>query len=280
MKRDAKKLMAFSAGLMMLLCFSAVAQTRSRFGLKLVQPKPSEDFVYEDAFIRIRFVPLTQIAFELQNKTTNVIEVLWSQASFVDTSGEAHRVIHEGIRYIERNTSLPSTVIPPGAKITDVFHPADYVEYVDGKWQLKMLFDQPYNAYGDKTFTVFLPLKVGAVTKRYSFVFKFDPPLPTLLSAALRQERITASQFGKEWPLILSEAVILCHGTKEKPIVFIKIASRFYAINDSALNQKVDNQPVNHKVGDEWILLNQSEGRMNRMSLEPLTKHALGVCSK
>jgi hypothetical protein len=252
------------------------AQDRSRFGFKMIKPKVSEDLVYEDASIRIQFRTLEQLHFELTNKTDDAIEVHWSQSSIVDTRGEAHRVTHSGVRYIERNDAAPPTIIPPNAKITDLLHPSDYIDYdSDGGWKIRKLFDRPFNAYGDQTFAVFMVLKLGSATKTYNFVFKFDPERPTLISATIPQAQITQSQMGSAWPLMGTEAVVLCDGTKDSSRLFVRIFSRFYALNSAALGQMIDHQTVSSSPADEWAKPLPSGGRM---SIDPLIKRATELC--
>ena len=77
----------------------------------MIKPRISSELKYEDAFIKIEFNIYHHIVFYLQNKTQQPIEIEWSRASFVDINSTAYRVVHEGVRYIERDKAPPPTVL-------------------------------------------------------------------------------------------------------------------------------------------------------------------------
>src|ERR1044072_3604922 len=102
------------------------------YSARMIKPRVSNDLTFEDVNIRIRFVIFQQLLFKLENKSPHPLEVDWSRASFVDTNGTAHKVMHEGVRYIERDKALPPTVIPSGANISDVIVPVSLVSFESG----------------------------------------------------------------------------------------------------------------------------------------------------
>lgn len=150
------------------------------------------------------------------------IEVEWARASFVDTDSEAHRVIHEGVRYIDRNNEMPSTIIPPQASINDLIHPTDYISY-DSKsieWKTSDLFSGRMSTYEGKTFSVLLPIKVGKITK----------------------------QDLSDWPLTVDEAILACYDNKGSIAVFLIAAEKVFALNGYAVDVRIDKQPANPSV--------------------------------
>jgi hypothetical protein len=100
----------------------------------------------------------------LNNKTNVPIKVDWDQASYVDIEGQSHKVIHSGIRLIDRDKPQSTTMIPPSAKINDILIPSDHIYYEEvliPGWRHKPLLpDAPLalRAKG-KTFSIFLPLE-------------------------------------------------------------------------------------------------------------------------
>lgn len=147
---------------------------------KAAEPKAAEspELVYSDDFTDFKFsISKTQFGFVLRNKSEEPIQVDWNQVAYVDVSGESHKVIHSGVKYIDRDKPLAPTTVPPSAKIDDILFPADYVYYSEGEyggWRELPLFPDGDNAelYKGKTFTVFMPLKVNGVVKNYTFKFK------------------------------------------------------------------------------------------------------------
>src|SRR5689334_21631798 len=138
-------LLAIIAPLAVAACCFGQTVTREipTYSAKMMKPKLSPDSSFEDPFIKIEFVVLQRILFKLKNKTDNPIEIDWGKVSYVDTEAGAHRVVHEGVRYIERDKVPAPTVVPPMANITDIIHPADYIDYESGSsggWKIDDLF--------------------------------------------------------------------------------------------------------------------------------------------
>jgi hypothetical protein len=138
----------------------------------------SPDLQYSDDLSRFVFsISKRQIGFVLQNKTDDPIEIDWNKVAFVDVSGESHKVMHSGVKYVNRNESLAPTTIPPTAKLEDIVFPTDYVYFEEGEyggWRETPLFPDGDRAASLKgqTFVVFIPMRMKGVVKNYSFRFK------------------------------------------------------------------------------------------------------------
>lgn len=152
--------------------------------LKRLHPKTgqsefaeSSELTLSDESISFSFsIAKGQVAFVLENKTDEPIEIDWNKAAYVDVSGRSHKVMHSGVKYIEREKPMAPTTVPPSAKLDEILFPSDYVEYseVFGHWRELPLFPDGDEAktYEGKTFSVFLPLKFKGSEKNYSFRFK------------------------------------------------------------------------------------------------------------
>lgn len=128
--------------------------------------------------LRIQFsLPANkQLAFSLKNKTDNPIKVDWNQLSFVDTDGKAHKIMHQGVRFMERDRQQPATTIPPGASVEDFVYPSDEVRLIGSSWSTPMLFPEAPKAaaFKGKSFSLFMPLEINGETKNYNFVFTIE----------------------------------------------------------------------------------------------------------
>ena len=70
-------------------------------------------YIFENEMVRILWLPTSHnINFSITNKTDYSIKVLWDEAAYVDESGKSHRVMHSGIKYIDRSNPQPPTIIP------------------------------------------------------------------------------------------------------------------------------------------------------------------------
>lgn len=146
----------------------------------MVKPKESKEVAFEDSFMSIEFsISKRQVGFVLRNKTDNPIKIDWDQVSYVDVLGESHKVMHSGVRYIERDKPQAPTVVPPTAKVEDMVFPSDYVYYSSGEyggWREIPLFPEAPAAkiYKGSSFSIFMPLEVNGVVKNYIFTFKIE----------------------------------------------------------------------------------------------------------
>ena len=143
----------------------------------LVAPKPSDDLKYEDEAIEIQWVfNKRQLAFALRNKTDLPIKLDWNQISYIDISGDAHKVMHQGVRYITRDEPQSPSFIPPTARLKDFIFPTDYVYRSNGSsgWEQRPLFPEgpEANAFKEKTFSIFMPLEINGTAKNYTFTLK------------------------------------------------------------------------------------------------------------
>lgn len=142
----------------------------------MIKPKKNDDLMFEDHAIKIQFsIATQQIGFILKNKTDDPIKIDWNQVSYVDVFNEAHKVIHSGVTYKDKNSPQAPTIIPPTAKLEDLIFPTDYVSYELNMWLKKPLFPpkaSEANFYKGKTFSVFIPLEIKGVIKNYLFTFE------------------------------------------------------------------------------------------------------------
>lgn len=138
---------------------------------------------YSDDVIEILWLPAPSgFNFELKNKLKNSISVIWDDCSFITGSGESHRIMHAGIKYINRDQPMPPTQIPMDSKITDLFYPSDYVYFSSGRyggWSSPQIFDdkmkdKSYEKLANKNpeYRAILVIKNGEQKLIYHFYFK------------------------------------------------------------------------------------------------------------
>lgn len=74
-----------------------------------------EKYRYEDDFIRVTwFVLPKQFSFNLRNKSNHTIKINWDDISMIDIYGNAKRVIHSGVKYIEKKIVSPRQIFLKG----------------------------------------------------------------------------------------------------------------------------------------------------------------------
>ena len=164
----------------------------SSYGNRIVVTDLGKDslgrYSYEDRFFEITWEPDNQqFNFLLTNKTINPIQITWDNAVYVDYEGKAIRVIHSGVKYINRYESHPPTTIPGGSTLPDMLIPADNIYYSGDGWDSRQIMPtknvnawtrsglskvQAVNSeYLGKHVSVLLPLTINGVQNDYLFVF-------------------------------------------------------------------------------------------------------------
>lgn len=145
----------------------------------LAQPAPSSTLTYEDNTISIAFtVANEQLEFTLSNKTQEPQTINWDEVSYMDLDGRAHRVLHKGVKLVDRDKPQSPTVIPPGTRIDDVIEPSDSVQWnsVVNDWTHDPLLppSQLIVNFKGKTFGTFLPIVIDGKKKNYTFTIRID----------------------------------------------------------------------------------------------------------
>ena len=111
--------------------------------------------------------------FRLKNVSQFTQKLIWDEAVYVDFDNCMSRVIHNGIKFVDRESSQPTSTIIKGAYLEDEAIPTSSIYYDNTKsdWQIKSLFPQTPNLKGLKV-RLMLPIKIKNVTNEY--IFEFD----------------------------------------------------------------------------------------------------------
>lgn len=154
------------------------ADARQQFGeTKVVNFKEGNisKYRYSDDYIDIVwFVSSKHFNFELINKSNHTIKINWDDVSYVDVNGKTGRVMHAGVKYIDRNSSQPATSIPKKAKISDLLLPTDNVYLIPGQyggWNEKDLISSKDVG---KKMIILMPIVIHNIQNDYIFEFKID----------------------------------------------------------------------------------------------------------
>ncbi len=140
---------------------------------------------YEDDYIKIYWrVELTGFNFNLTNKTPYSMKVNWDEMVYVDENGVAQRVMHQGVKYINRNESQPHSIIPKYCSLNDIIIPTNKVHFDTagtGKWVEEPIFpifstmDEALSSgILGKSFRIMFPIIIQDVQNEYIFEFKID----------------------------------------------------------------------------------------------------------
>lgn len=139
-------------------------------------------YVYkDDIMIVLIYGDGVKFNFVLQNLTPYTLTFPWERAIFVDMLGFTSKVMHNGIKYSEKESSLPATTIIRGAKLKDVAIPIENINYSESlnEWTIGSMYPQKPT---DELYKVqlMLPIQVKDVVNDYIFTFeiKYVPKHP------------------------------------------------------------------------------------------------------
>lgn len=137
---------------------------------------------YEDDYITIYWqVWDTEFYFDLINKSEYTIKLHWDDMAFVDLEGNARRVMHSGVNYVDRNTFQPASVVPKESSLSDILLPTDNVFLKDNTLSTKGLFpkyrsqkEADKSIFLGKTVRIVFPIFIQDVLNEYIFEFCID----------------------------------------------------------------------------------------------------------
>lgn len=159
--------------------------TSLKLELESVQGEGEHDSShYEDSLIAINWKYSKTLEFTLQNRSNKTLKVIWDEASYIDEKGQSNRIMHNGVKYVDRSQSQPPSSIIKGATLSDVIIPTDKVRYASGQyggWYTMPLFSvntwssvdtaKMYDAIRGKKVSVLLPIISEGKTIEFIFTF-------------------------------------------------------------------------------------------------------------
>lgn len=157
--------------------------TNPKFRIRLAN---NNSLQFSDSFITITFGlgkdcnglrTLTQIPFKLVNNTSAPITIEWDSSTFVNPSKESCRVIHAGVKLIDKNATQAPSIVASQSKIDDILMPSTNIYWragsgnTSGGWETKPLLMR-WKKNDEFTFKILLGLKIDGQFKPYEFEFK------------------------------------------------------------------------------------------------------------
>jgi hypothetical protein len=149
-------------------------------------------FTFKDKMISITIQKRSNgFTFDLKNKTSHSLKIIWDEAVYIDTEGKSHRVLHEGIKLMQKDNPQTPTVIARNGTISDAIFVSDYFILSGYKWiNIDLLNDfaslenssdnilkrmrDGANGYLNKNIQILLPIKIENIVNEYIFIFNIN----------------------------------------------------------------------------------------------------------
>ena len=150
---------------------------RTQIKARLIAPAVSDSLTFSDKIISVVLSPGDQsIGMSITNQTQDSIRILWNSAEIRDLSTRPHRVMHNGVRFQDRNAQIPAQSIASKATIQVAAIPVDSVVFSSEleMYEVKPFFPVDGDPAGlkGKTFTIFIPVEIDRAIA--SYVFKLE----------------------------------------------------------------------------------------------------------
>ncbi len=110
--------------------------------------------------------------FLVKNKTSNTLKIVWDDAVFVDIDGTVSKVMHNGVKYSEKENSQPSTSIIKNSSLSDEIIPTHFVRLRDEKWVAEDNY--PEEGLSNDMVRIMLPIQIKDVVNEYIFEFSLE----------------------------------------------------------------------------------------------------------
>ena len=151
-----------------------------------------ESYNFEDDYINISWsFDYSEFDFQLINKTNKTIKVIWDDAAYVDENGNSSNIMHNGVKYTDRNESQKASVIVKKGKLNDAILPTSKAYYMPptqysvGGWNHSPLFPRIVETSQEALkescegiigleVKILLPIEIEGITYEYIFTFRVE----------------------------------------------------------------------------------------------------------
>lgn len=127
-------------------------------------------FIFEDG---------EKFIFDLKNVSENSIKIIWDEAVFVDFDGKSSRIIHNGVKYSQKDEAQQASIIISGASIDEIAIPTANIEFVSmpklrfNEWIVNKIYPRSTEPIIGQL-KLMLPIQIKNTVNEYIFVFNVD----------------------------------------------------------------------------------------------------------
>lgn len=157
--------------------------------------KIEEKDEFEDEFVKFEFVFTQQtIFFNIENKSNQTIKIDWDEIIYIDPYNNSCRVIHQGVKFINKDDRQSPTYIAARSSLKDQLLPVNKIYWLDmeysgiwmfagkrGGWNVSPLFEN-YKSQEEANSSLLInkkprlvfPIYIDDQKQEYTFEFIID----------------------------------------------------------------------------------------------------------
>lgn len=157
----------------------AGCSSMAKLSWQLISPGGAVGLSFINEDISVTFTRIvSMLDFSITNISDTPIKVVWDNCAFTGFNGNPSRVMHYGVRYIEKDRSMPPSIIPVGQTLKEGVTPVDnvmYLPYIGWTTLAELPITAGKDYYG-RTISFLLCYEINGLVKYETFTFQFGPP--------------------------------------------------------------------------------------------------------
>ena len=147
-----------------------------RIACRLLSPAASPELSFRDKNIAVSLaVGAQSFQMRFENVTDAPVKIHWESAQYIDANGQPQRLMHSGIRFVDRNNPIPDQTVAARGVVEEAVIPVRNVfvsPQQKGGYDIRPLFALDSDAASrlkGKIITLFLPVEVNRQIIPYNF---------------------------------------------------------------------------------------------------------------
>jgi hypothetical protein len=112
---------------------------------------------------------ITHMELVLTNNTGGPVVIDWDRCALILPPARAERVIHTGVRYLEKAGLQAPTIIPPFTEVQEAIWPANYIHWVGSDWR-----EEPIEIATGDVIRIYLTWEVDGQKAGGAWAYRFS----------------------------------------------------------------------------------------------------------
>lgn len=146
-----------------------------RIACRLLSPATSPELSFRDKNIAVSFaIDGQSFQMRFENVTDAPVKIHWESAQYTDVTGQTQRLMHSGIRYVDRNNPIPDQTVAPHGVVEEAVIPVKnvFVSPQKNGYDIRPLLPLDSDAAAGlkgKSVILFIPVEVNRQIIPYNF---------------------------------------------------------------------------------------------------------------
>lgn len=156
----------------LILLSGCVGKASDKYAFKMIEPIEATDNTFTDNGLIFQFLEVTnQIIFIIKNDTDQLVKIIWDNCVYRGFNNQPSRVIHHGVKYIDKEKPMAPSLIPPRSEIAEGVVPANHISWGSRSWVVTKIINPYSPPAGGEMFSLYFCIERGGEEVFYNFKF-------------------------------------------------------------------------------------------------------------